>query len=49
MEASFLAQQFVPLMFIGLFVFLLTGFPVAFALAACGLSRSANSYGCRSL
>jgi TRAP-type mannitol/chloroaromatic compound transport system permease large subunit len=37
-EASFLAQQFVPLMFIGLFVFLLTGFPVAFALAACGLS-----------
>lgn len=37
MEASFLAQQFVPLMFIGLFVFLLTGFPVAFALAACGL------------
>jgi len=38
MEASFLAQQFVPLMFIGLFVFLLTGFPVAFALAACGLS-----------
>ena len=38
MEASFLAQQFVPIMFIGLFVFLLTGFPVAFALAACGLS-----------
>jgi TRAP-type mannitol/chloroaromatic compound transport system permease large subunit len=37
MEASFLAQQFVPLMFIGLFVLLLTGFPVAFALAACGL------------
>ena len=38
MEASFLAQQFVPIMVIGLFVFLLTGFPVAFALAACGLS-----------
>jgi TRAP-type mannitol/chloroaromatic compound transport system permease large subunit len=37
MEASFLAQQFVPLLFIGLFVLLLTGFPVAFALAACGL------------
>jgi TRAP-type mannitol/chloroaromatic compound transport system permease large subunit len=37
MEASFLAQQFVPLMFVGLFVLLLTGFPVAFALAACGL------------
>ncbi len=37
MEASFLAQQFVPLMFVGLFMLLLTGFPVAFALAACGL------------
>ena len=37
METSFLAQQFVPLMFIGLFMLLLTGFPVAFALAACGL------------
>ncbi|MBP6276720.1 MAG: TRAP transporter large permease subunit [Limnohabitans sp.] len=37
MEASFLAQQFVPLMFVGLFILLLTGFPVAFALAACGL------------
>ena len=38
METSFLAQQFVPLMFCGLFVFLLTGFPVAFALAATGLA-----------
>lgn len=37
METSFLAQQFVPLMFCGLFVFLLSGFPVAFALAATGL------------
>jgi len=37
MEATFLAQNFVPLMFAGLFVLLLTGFPVAFALAACGL------------
>ena len=37
MEASFLAQNFVPLMFAGLLVLLLTGFPVAFALAACGL------------
>jgi TRAP-type mannitol/chloroaromatic compound transport system permease large subunit len=37
METSFLAQQFVPLMFAGLFMLLLTGFPVAFALAACGL------------
>jgi TRAP-type mannitol/chloroaromatic compound transport system permease large subunit len=38
METSFLAQQFVPLMFCGLFAFLLTGFPVAFALAATGLA-----------
>jgi TRAP-type mannitol/chloroaromatic compound transport system permease large subunit len=36
-EASFLAQNFVPLMFAGLFVVLLTGFPVAFGLAAVGL------------
>jgi TRAP-type mannitol/chloroaromatic compound transport system permease large subunit len=38
METTFLAQQFVPLMFIGLFVVLLTGFPVAFGLAATGLA-----------
>jgi TRAP-type mannitol/chloroaromatic compound transport system permease large subunit len=38
MEASFLAQHFVPLLFAGLLVFLLTGFPVAFALAATGLA-----------
>jgi TRAP-type mannitol/chloroaromatic compound transport system permease large subunit len=37
-EASFLAQNFVPLMFAGLFVLLLTGFPVAFGLAATGLA-----------
>lgn len=37
METSFLAQNFVPIMFGGLLVLLLTGFPVAFALAACGL------------
>ena len=37
MQTTFLAQQFVPLMFAGLFVLLLTGFPVAFALAATGL------------
>ncbi len=37
MEATFLAQNFVPLMFAGLLALLLTGFPVAFALAACGL------------
>ncbi|PUE39498.1 TRAP transporter large permease subunit [Limnohabitans sp. Hippo3] len=37
MEASFLVQNFVPLMFAGLLAFLITGFPVAFALAACGL------------
>ncbi|WP_088282513.1 TRAP transporter large permease subunit [Ideonella sp. A 288] len=37
MEASFLAQNFVPLMFAGLFIFLLSGIPVAFGLAATGL------------
>ncbi|MGA8514723.1 MAG: TRAP transporter large permease subunit [Burkholderiaceae bacterium] len=37
METSFIAQQFVPLMFAGLFVFLLSGIPVAFGLAATGL------------
>ena len=37
MQTTFLAQQFVPLMFCGLFLLLLTGFPVAFGLAACGL------------
>ena len=37
MQTTFLAQQFVPLMFIGLFTVLLTGFPVAFGLAAVGL------------
>jgi TRAP-type mannitol/chloroaromatic compound transport system permease large subunit len=37
MEAGFLAQNFVPLMFAGLFVFLLSGIPVAFGLAATGL------------
>jgi TRAP-type mannitol/chloroaromatic compound transport system permease large subunit len=37
MEASFLAQNFVPLMFAGLFVFLLSGIPVAFGLAATGM------------
>src|SRR5687768_14002598 len=34
---SFVAQNFVPLLFLGLLVFLLTGFPVAFSLAATGL------------
>ncbi len=34
---EFLAQQFVPIMFVGLLALLLTGFPVAFALAATGL------------
>jgi TRAP-type mannitol/chloroaromatic compound transport system permease large subunit len=38
MEAGFLAQNFVPIMFAGLFVLLLTGFPVAFGLAATGLA-----------
>ena len=34
---AFIAQNFVPLMFTGLFFFLLTGIPVAFGLAATGL------------
>ena len=34
---EFIAANFVPLLFIGLLVFLLTGFPVAFSLAATGL------------
>ena len=34
---EFIASNFVPLMFIGLLVILLTGFPVAFSLAAAGL------------
>ena len=34
---AFIAQNFVPLLFTGLLVFLLTGFPVAFSLAATGL------------
>src|SRR5690606_28605987 len=33
-----IAAQFVPLLFAGLLMFLLTGFPVAFGLAATGLS-----------
>jgi TRAP-type mannitol/chloroaromatic compound transport system permease large subunit len=35
--SAFIAQNFVPLLFCGLFVFLLTGIPVAFGLAATGL------------
>ncbi|MBX3636262.1 MAG: TRAP transporter large permease subunit [Rubrivivax sp.] len=35
---QFIAANFVPLMFAGLFLFLLTGFPVAFGLAATGLA-----------
>ncbi|MGV3498635.1 MAG: TRAP transporter large permease [Hydrogenophaga sp.] len=34
---EFITQNFVPLLFCGLLAFLLTGFPVAFALAATGL------------
>jgi TRAP-type mannitol/chloroaromatic compound transport system permease large subunit len=34
---AFITQNFVPLMFAGLFFFLLTGIPVAFGLAATGL------------
>ncbi|MCS7101075.1 MAG: TRAP transporter large permease subunit [Burkholderiaceae bacterium] len=35
--AAFIAANFVPLLFAGLLFFLLTGFPVAFSLAATGL------------
>jgi TRAP-type mannitol/chloroaromatic compound transport system permease large subunit len=35
---EFIAQNFVPLLFAGLLLFLLTGFPVAFGLAATGLT-----------
>ncbi len=34
---TFFVENFVPLMFLGLLAFLVTGFPVAFALAATGL------------
>ena len=34
---AFITAQFVPLLFAGLLIFLLTGFPVAFSLAATGL------------
>jgi TRAP-type mannitol/chloroaromatic compound transport system permease large subunit len=34
---EFLTQNFAPIMFAGLIVFLLMGFPVAFSLGACGL------------
>ncbi len=35
---TFITQNFVPLLFAGLFFFLLSGFPVAFSLAATGLT-----------
>jgi TRAP-type mannitol/chloroaromatic compound transport system permease large subunit len=35
---DFITQHFVPLLFAGLLLFLLTGFPVAFSLAATGLT-----------
>ena len=34
---EFLTNNFAPIMFVGLIVFLLMGFPVAFSLGACGL------------
>ena len=34
---EFIVHNFAPIMFIGLFMFLLMGFPVAFSLGACGL------------
>jgi TRAP-type mannitol/chloroaromatic compound transport system permease large subunit len=36
--SQFIIANFVPLLFAGLFIFLLTGFPVAFSLAAVGLA-----------
>ena len=44
MQTTLLAQQFVPLMFITLFIVLLTGFPVAFGLAATGLALGLCGY-----
>ncbi|PJC75312.1 MAG: C4-dicarboxylate ABC transporter, partial [Syntrophobacterales bacterium CG_4_8_14_3_um_filter_58_8] len=35
---EFIAHNFVPLLFAGLLLFLITGFPVAFSLAATGLT-----------
>ena len=37
MIATFITDYFVPIMFLSLIVLLLTGFPVAFGLAATGL------------
>ena len=34
---EFITANFAPIMFAGLIVFLLLGFPVAFSLAACGV------------
>ena len=34
---EFITQNFAPIMFAGLVLFLLMGFPVAFSLGACGL------------
>jgi GntP family gluconate:H+ symporter len=34
---EFLTQNIAPIMFVGLVIFLLFGYPVAFALGACGL------------
>ncbi|MFM9902192.1 MAG: TRAP transporter large permease subunit [Polaromonas sp.] len=34
---AFFIQNLAPIMFVGLFIFLLMGFPVAFSLGACGL------------
>ena len=35
---EFIAANFAPIMFAGLIIFLLLGFPVAFSLGACGLA-----------
>ena len=36
---EFITANYAPIMFAGLIVFLLLGFPVAFSLGACGLGR----------
>ena len=37
---AFISHNIAPIMFAGLVIFLLLGFPVAFSLAACGMLMS---------
>ena len=46
---EFLIQNIAPIMFGGLIVFLLLGFPVAFSLGACGLFFGFYAHGCQLL